>query len=676
MTRGFVKRQRGAALLAMLAVIMLGSSWYLVSRLNAESGSIEALRKQRNAEVLNRAKLALIGYVAMKAAQTTENEPGALPCPEPAGNAGGDNEGIAAGNLSLPAVGRLPWKTLGIDKLVDASAEPLWYVVANSWGKCSSTTNTVINSNCTSPGSGMTCWSGQLTVDGQANAAVALIIAPGPAMNVAASTGCTERNQARSAPSPSINALNYLECYSTATSTFSTTGPSASFNNQVVKITAAEILPAIEAAIAQRIEREIVPALQAVYTASVWGFGGTKPVYPYPATFSNPSTSAMNGSSGMPGGLLPMVTSETYPNSGTLCTAGASAPRCQPDFVAWVSPSLSGAAMLQPTCASSTATTITCNFYRTCLVSCLSTANYNFAITASASNVGMALRQQSVNVARMTNVNAAPTTAIQLLSTGAASFSISGTTTATTGSGIGGAAGDALCGIALPISNVCKTETITIPINAVFVDHPLLDTRTSGASTNWFTRNKWHELTYYAVVQGHTPAAIATAPGCIDSPPVSVTCLNVSNVSPANKLRAIMILAGRSINGSTRPSSTPADYLEFGNSTGSFEKQSVSSFSRAAIPDTGSSLNAYLLSTTAVTTGNPFQFKALNANTGAATLSASNTGAVAILNSDGSSLTAGEIQVNAVVEAVYNGTQFTLFKRPFNDRIIVIDSNP
>ena len=120
-----------------------------------------------------------------------ENNPGAFLCPEAAANIGTGNEGLAQSNCTLPAIGRLPWKTIGIEKLQDASGEPLWYVVANGWAKPSSAANTIINSNCTDSVSAMTCWSGQLTVDGNANAAVALIIAPGQALNVQASTGCT-----------------------------------------------------------------------------------------------------------------------------------------------------------------------------------------------------------------------------------------------------------------------------------------------------------------------------------------------------------------------------------------------------------------------------------------------------------------------------------------------------
>lgn len=52
---------------------------------------------------------------------------------------------------------------------------------------------------------------------------------------------------------------------SPADATFVSTGPSTSFNDQVVRITVADIMPAIEAAIASRVEREIVPILKRVY---------------------------------------------------------------------------------------------------------------------------------------------------------------------------------------------------------------------------------------------------------------------------------------------------------------------------------------------------------------------------------------------------------------------------
>ena len=237
--------QRGAALLVLLAVLVLGASWFMVSRTSALSAGIfTASNRNHNALVLSQAKQALIGYVAMNAAQSGEKNPGRFPCPEGAALVGTSAEGISAPYVGPPnaptcaTVGRLPWRTLGLDKLVDSSAEPLWYVVSPAWQLVTSATTLTINSNTI----------GQLNVDAQPNAAVALIIAPGAAMNVLASAGCTARNQARSAPSPTIDARDYIECFNTGTSTFTTTGPTTSFNDQVVRITVADVMPAIEAA--------------------------------------------------------------------------------------------------------------------------------------------------------------------------------------------------------------------------------------------------------------------------------------------------------------------------------------------------------------------------------------------------------------------------------------------
>ena len=327
------KRERGVALLALLAVIMLGASWFLVKQLNAESGSRSAVNQSRNAEVLNRAKLALIGYVAMQAANSGEDKPGALPCPE----AGGyfDNpsqEGQAASSCTLPKVGRFPWRTIGTEKLVDNAGEPLWYVVSPGWAYTSGSTN--INSNTL----------GQLTVDGTANAAAALIIAPGPAFSVPACGAVPAKVQQR----PIVNPLdgnpfpdlrNYLECENatapTPDVTFVTSGPSGSFNDQVMRVTVADVMPGIEAAVAKRIERDIVPSLKTAYANAQWGSGisATNPLFPYPAPFGDPGTSNFHGAAvtvgGAPQGLLPFFQTQncnpaTDPRCTTATTGGLS----------------------------------------------------------------------------------------------------------------------------------------------------------------------------------------------------------------------------------------------------------------------------------------------------------------------------------------------------------------
>jgi hypothetical protein len=553
------RRQRGIALLALLAVIALSASWFVVSRLNNNSNSIVAANRNRNAAVLNRAKQTLIGYIAQQAAENTEDNPGRLPCPEAPGSF--DNattEGIAAGNCTLPAVGRFPWRTLGMDRLVDSAGEPLWYVVSPGWALPSAGATLVINSNT----------AGQLQVDGAANDSVALIIAPGPAFSVPAAAGCTAWNQTRPTTG-TPDWRNYLECENAtnpADATFVTTGPSGSFNDQVVRITVADVLPAIEAAIAHRIERDVAPAIQSMYSGgsgtTSWSGSPSAPAMPFPAAFTNPSTSTGQGSSALLKGLLPLVYAETTPGSGTLCTGG-SAPRCSPTFVQWSSANMSGSTGTYSESCTTTTTQINCTFYyRVCtlIVFCGTTTTANFTVNGTASNVGMAMRQLNTSTAGTSNVSSISSISGVLNTNGSATIAINGS--ATVSSSGTGLLSDLLCSITgfLNLFYGCKQSTLSIPIT-VFADHPLLNSAGTGAaSLGWFLRNKWNEVSYYTIAAGFAPSGSRS---CI----TNSTCLYATYHSNNGKLRGLIALSGRSLTGATRPNATLTDWFEGSNAT-------------------------------------------------------------------------------------------------------------
>ncbi|HEX5476266.1 MAG TPA: hypothetical protein VFX09_00245, partial [Burkholderiales bacterium] len=108
------RRQRGAALMILVMIIGMAITAWLLSIFGAGlSNTRTTADRQHNAEVLSLAKRALIGYLVQQAVEPSENNPGRLPCPEPNGSII-SNPGIAGATCSLPAVGRLPWKTLGI----------------------------------------------------------------------------------------------------------------------------------------------------------------------------------------------------------------------------------------------------------------------------------------------------------------------------------------------------------------------------------------------------------------------------------------------------------------------------------------------------------------------------------------------------------------------------------
>ncbi len=542
-------RQRGVALLVMVTIITLGASWLLVSALTDAATSREAANRHNNARVLAEAKHALAGWMIRQAIQAGENNPGRLPCPEAAGYIGTANEGIAAGNCTLPAVGRLPWRTLGLPKLRDASGEPLWYVASPGWALPTVSSMLTINSNT----------AGQLTLDGAANAAVALVIAPGPTLNVQASGGCTARAQSRSAALPDFR--DYLECENAASpvdASFVTNGPLGSFNDQVVALTTRDVLPGLEAAISKRIQREIVPALKTVYGGN-FGISAATPVYPYAAPFDDPGpgtgTSDFQGVAGTYQGLLPF-------NQTRNCTASASNPRCLPSLVAWANNpwayeaggwgTIEGADPLN--CFwEGDARLCEGTYKEDSVCSDPACGGLVIGLTATFSNVALGLRALDGTKVEIfahddplpfnegdSELVSGPTTASVILnSNGTATVTVDGTVPNINSQGWGTHA-------------VFRMRVR----REVIGDHALLDA--NDPITGWFVRNEWYRLLYYAVAQGETAAYKASLP-CT----VGTNCLRYRNAGvQQDGKRSIVLLAGRGLGNQTRPSATLTDFLD------------------------------------------------------------------------------------------------------------------
>ena len=126
-------------------------------------------------------------------------------------------------------------------------------------------------------------------------------------------------------------------------------------------------------------------------------------------------------------------------------------------------------------------------------------------------------------------------------------------------------AGIVMLDATMPFSFGGTTITVTIK-NDNLVNSALISP--SDGTAGWYTTNEWHKQTYYAVSRGYS--------GGNTTCNVGNPCLNVSNLPPPNanpttNTRAILILAGRSLSGATRPNATLSDYLEAKNaSTGDY----------------------------------------------------------------------------------------------------------
>jgi len=281
-------RQRGAALLILLAILSTAIIYAIVAGLNHSAGDLARARDLKTYAALAQAKAALIAY-AVTYKDTHDNPPfsytvpGYLPCPDLGSSI---SEGVAAANCTtspsstwlVSVMGRLPWKTLGLDALKDSSGECLWYAVSGTY---KNNPNGLTSTNTTTT-SNMMNWDtnglfdvkdadGTSFVTGSTadTNAVAVIFAPGSALKPAGASAVQNRAKAAGTTTCGGNytAANYLEGFDANSNnvidsgeinnsvlsgiangqdTFIAGSSSNTFNDKLVYITRADIWNAIK----------------------------------------------------------------------------------------------------------------------------------------------------------------------------------------------------------------------------------------------------------------------------------------------------------------------------------------------------------------------------------------------------------------------------------------------
>jgi type II secretory pathway pseudopilin PulG len=124
-------KQRGAVLMVMLVIMIVGIAAILVNSLS--STTLKNARQENTAAALAQAKDALIGFAITYGDTHSGQVHGYLPCPD---NAGGNPEGSAepsCGSKDISVIGRLPWRTLDLSTLRDGDGECLWYAVSGTY---------------------------------------------------------------------------------------------------------------------------------------------------------------------------------------------------------------------------------------------------------------------------------------------------------------------------------------------------------------------------------------------------------------------------------------------------------------------------------------------------------------------------------------------------------------
>ena len=545
-------------MIAIITLIMMISAYMIANALSRTTAEVNIERAQYTMEALRQAKSALIAYAASEQWQKYKSDssfqPGALPCPDQ----DGDGDSDCYGSTTSSQIGRLPWKTLGINDVRDASGQRPWYALSYNFRKL--TGSTVINSDT----------EGQLTITGTAPATkvVAIVFAPGQAL----------QNQNRN-PGDSAaynNPANYLEGFDLSDPVhfkFTTNSLSSdTLNDRLLAITQADVMSAVEPVVAASIERDVKPLLSAYFTQ--WG------AYPFPSAFANPdpgtngagttrAQSAYQGNTAQVSGLLPVSASLSYPwtdGSGSVVSTGGigtiSNVSCAAGtwpFSGWQcsftlrSINLGSNPLNWGPCTDGYGVK-----WRYCVVTPRfkvqgeigPNAGISFAKLPDADDV--TVTSPSGSVARPME---ATTLGGTLSPSGAGTVRFEGTHTWTR----------------YDSSSFTRSMRVVIPDATVSPFTSASDTLNPTAY--WFIANEWYRQTYYAVSPGYLPGGggSCTARPTPPAAPVSPSCLLVGNLRPtytvANDKRAIVILAGRSLNGTARPSASIGNYMEGANVT-------------------------------------------------------------------------------------------------------------
>lgn len=119
-------------LIGLVTAIALIFAGLMLNHLNR--GQLKKLKIQKSQSVLVEAKQALLAYStetfpAAPNCSLNCPRPGDLPCPD----LNNDGEAESSCNTQASRIGRLPWKTLGLNDLKDGDGESLWYAVSDQY---------------------------------------------------------------------------------------------------------------------------------------------------------------------------------------------------------------------------------------------------------------------------------------------------------------------------------------------------------------------------------------------------------------------------------------------------------------------------------------------------------------------------------------------------------------
>jgi hypothetical protein len=572
-------RERGIALVLVLALVTMGALFMLVNQLKRAAHRID--RDLVTTSALAEAKQALIGYAARDrrlrpltptnatppyystatiAAYGTSglnveqnDRPGSLPCPA------ADEDGIA-----LPAdacaswstaggggwknrVGWLPWRTLGIPPLRDADGNLLWYAVSDSFRNGSdnqaSPRPLVINSDTphwtnTDPTAPYAFR--PLTVQGTvpATAVVAVVIAPGQPLS-----GQDRAGARFSVRSWLEGGNNYLDNDVGAASddVFEMQLTSPTFNDTLASLTAAELFSVVENAVALRAQRTIVPLVQDYYTD--WS------ALPYPATFD-----ADRCRPAPPPCLYPDFIGSvpgTLPVTSVSVIAGQ-LPLPRTDDVTW------GAITIKQLVNPADSDFDPAIHEADTSIPLWQGPYYGHVVRFSGSSTSACTPSVVANAADPLNCTVYYTGRPWVKISGAIPIGarglvktqlnyVSPTPVTDTLSGTAAQDGSTTMIYVARLTNFTGGTSTVISTALQFEAVPTITLDSPSGNTAWFVRNEWYRLMQYAVAPGAAPGKPTSGPGAIANctSGATATCLRARHANGTVEFsRAVLVLAG------------------------------------------------------------------------------------------------------------------------------------
>ena len=268
-----------------MLVALAGVSLVLLLRLDAATNRF--VRDYSSMPALQEARAALLGYAVSYADTHPGHGPGFLPCPD-RDNDGATDGGSCALAPNATTMGRLPYETLEIPRVMDHAGEVLWYALADNYRN---NPKGVLNSDTP----------GNFTVDARDDI-VAVVFAPGPPLAA----------QSRGTAAEQRDVSNYLEGDNADKNARFVTQAGAlqdghdqdTFNDRLLVITRQELMQAVE----KRVLGEVARALT--------DYQKNNGAYPWLSPFVAPQASSFRGQAGQRQGHLAYHDSGRPPKPG------------------------------------------------------------------------------------------------------------------------------------------------------------------------------------------------------------------------------------------------------------------------------------------------------------------------------------------------------------------------